>query len=53
MAGAIVIIVLMVLVAPMAIFAGGLVWSALLGMTLKTDAEVRYEGTEELTKKLW
>ncbi len=53
MAGAIVIILLMVLVFPMAIFAGGLVWSALMGAALKTDAEVRYEGSEELTKKLW
>ena len=53
MAGAIVIIVLMVLVLPMAIFAGGLVWSALLGTALKGDAEIRYEGSEEVTKRLW
>jgi hypothetical protein len=53
MAGAIVIIVLMVLVLPVAIFIGGLVWSALMGATLKADAETRYDGSEELVKKLW
>jgi hypothetical protein len=53
MAGAVIIVVLMILVIPTAIFVGGFVWSALVGHFLVTDAEERYAGREELERKLW
>jgi hypothetical protein len=53
MTGAIVIVVLMVLVIPAVIFVGGAIWSALMGALLVSDAEHRYEGSEELEQRLW
>jgi hypothetical protein len=52
-AGGVVIVILMILVIPVAIFVGGFVWSALVGHVLVRDAEERYAGGEELEKKLW
>ncbi len=43
--GAILIIVAMALVFPPLVFAGGLVLSALLGQTLKDEAEATHEGS--------
>jgi hypothetical protein len=53
MAGGVIIVVLMILVIPVAIFVGGFVWSALVGHFLVTDAEERFAGREELDKRLW
>ncbi len=53
MAGAVIIVVAMILVIPMAIFLGGLVWSAVLGHFLVADGEARYAGSEELDQQLW
>jgi hypothetical protein len=53
MAGGVIIVVLMVLVIPVAIFVGGFVWSALMGHFLVRDAEERYAGSEELQDRLW
>jgi len=44
MPGGILIVIGMVLVAPVAIFLGGAVWSALLGQMLADDAEAAAEG---------
>jgi hypothetical protein len=52
-AGGVIIVILMVLAVPVAIFVGGFVWSALVGHVLVADAEERYAGREELEKKLW
>jgi hypothetical protein len=52
-AGGVIIVVLMVLVIPVAIFVGGFVWSALIGHFLVRDAEERYAGSEELRERLW
>ncbi|MCZ7528213.1 MAG: hypothetical protein M5U14_18685 [Acidimicrobiia bacterium] len=41
MAGAVVIVVIMVLVGPIAVFLGGAVWSALTGWLLAEDADAR------------
>jgi hypothetical protein len=53
MAGGVIIVVLMVLVIPVAIFVGGFIWSALIGHFLVSDAEARNAGTEELEHRLW
>ena len=41
MIGAAVIVIVMLVVVPVAIFAGGALWSALLGFLLADDAEAR------------
>ena len=41
MAGAIVVIVVMLVLGPMALFAGGAAWSALLGAALDTDKKAQ------------
>jgi len=51
--GGVIIVVVMVLVIPVAIFVGGLVWSALTGHVLVRDAEERFAGSEELQDRLW
>ena len=45
MLGAILIIVAMALVFPSLVFGGGMVLSALLGWTLKDEAEATHEGS--------
>ena len=44
--GAVLIVIAMVLVLPVAIMLGGAIWSAIIGW-LATDAEARAEGTPE------
>jgi len=46
MLGAVIIIVVMVLVGPMALFIGGALWSSLLGQTLATTVGQPGEGAE-------
>jgi hypothetical protein len=53
MAGGIIIVVAMVLAIPIAVFVGGLIWSALMGQVLVEDARERYDGREELEQHLW
>jgi hypothetical protein len=53
MVGAVIIVVVMVLVVPALIFVGGAIWSVLVGTTMVHDAEARYEGREELERRLW
>lgn len=45
MPGAIVFVVVMVLVIPVAVMLGGAVWTALMGWLLSEDAHWRAEGT--------
>jgi len=42
--GAVVIVIAMILVVPVAIMLGGAIWSALMGWLLTEDAEARAEG---------
>jgi len=46
MAGAILIAIVLVVVIPVAVCMSGAVVAALLGWSLKEDAETRYEGSE-------
>jgi membrane glycosyltransferase len=46
MAGAILMVIVLVLVIPVAVFMSGAVAAALLGWSLKKDAETRNEGSE-------
>ena len=41
MVGVVIIVIVMLVVAPVAIFAGGAIWSALFGQLLVDDAEAR------------
>ncbi len=47
MPGAVLIIVAMVLVLPVAIMLGGAIWSAIIGWLATEDAEARAEGKPE------
>jgi hypothetical protein len=47
-AGAIAIVVVMVLVLPPALMFGGMAFGAVLGWLLKSDAETRHEGEEAI-----
>jgi hypothetical protein len=44
MVGAVLILLVLFVVGPVAIFVGGMVWSALAGWLLADDADRRYEG---------
>jgi hypothetical protein len=46
MAGAILMVIVLVLVIPVAVLVSGAVVAALLGWSLKDDAEARNEGSE-------
>ena len=45
--GAVLIVIAMVLVLPVAIMLGGALWSAIIGWLATDDAETRAEGTPE------
>ncbi len=45
MPGAIIFVICMVLVVPVAVMFGGAIWSALFGWMTADDAEARAEGT--------
>jgi hypothetical protein len=44
MAGALIMVVVMVLVVPVAIMFGGAIWSALFGWVFSEDADRRHQG---------
>ena len=44
MVGVAVIVLVMVVIGPVAVFLGGAVWSALFGWFLAADADQRFEG---------
>lgn len=48
MGGTVVMIILLVVVVPVAIFLTGFIASALLGYVLKTDVDAQFEGSELL-----
>lgn len=53
MVGVAIIVVVLVLIGPVAIFVTGAVWAAILGWFSVEDAERRYEGTEYVNQRIW
>lgn len=51
--GAAIIAVVLVIVGPLALFAGGAMWSAVFGFFGTDDAETRHEGSDWVEHQAW
>lgn len=51
--GAVLVVVALVVVGPVALFAGGAVWSAIIGWFATDDAERRYADSEHVKTRSW
>lgn len=53
MVGAVLVVIALVIVGPVALFAGGAIWSAILGFFGTEEALHRYEDSEYVKYRSW